>query len=62
MGDNEKKKMWERLSDVMFCFAFIYLFIYFFLTNIDGFKLKCHKHVYGQKCEHVYICAPSSIL
>ena len=58
MGDNEKK-MWERLSDVMFCFVFIY---FFFLTNIDGFKPKCHKHVYGQKSEHVYICAPSSIL
>ena len=54
-----KKKMWERLSDVMFCFVFIY---FFFLTNIDGFKPKCHKHVYGQKSKHVYICAPSSIL
>ena len=49
-------------DSLMSCFVLLSFIYLFFLTNIDGFKPKCHKHVYGQKCEHVYICAPSSIL
>ena len=61
MTTKRKKCGKDSLMSCFVLLSFIYLF-FFFLTNIDGFKLKCHKHVYGQKCEHVYICAPSSIL